>query len=81
MQLTLAEKSIVTEILRVIGRDEYLNEQFAEANGMEVDDFNDIADDLFRKLVFDNHIRKRNELKRYARKFRPPNSVNARPSK
>ena len=62
MQLTLAEKSIVTEILRVIGRDEYLNEQFAEANGMEVDDFNDIADDLFRKLVFDNHIRKRNEL-------------------
>ena len=70
MQLTLAEKSIVTEILRVIGRDEYLNEQFAEANGMEVDDFNDITDDLFRKLVFDNHIRKRNELKRYARKFR-----------
>ena len=36
-----------------LGRDEYLNEQFAEANGMEVDDFNDITDDLFRKLVKD----------------------------
>ena len=53
MQLTDTEKSIITEILRVIGRDEYLNEQFAEANGMEVDDFNDITDDLFRKLVKD----------------------------
>ena len=53
MQLTDTEKSIITEILRVIGRDEYLDEQFAEANGMEVDDFNDITDDLFRKLVKD----------------------------
>ena len=48
--LTDAEQNVVKDILKLIGKDDEMNESFAAQLGMDLDDFNEIADLIFEKL-------------------------------
>jgi hypothetical protein len=48
--LTTDEQNVVKDILKLIGRDENLNTQFARAVGMSPVQFNSLTDSAFEKL-------------------------------
>lgn len=48
--LTNDEANTLKDILRVIGKDDDLNDSFAEGLGMSVEDFNDATDIIYTKL-------------------------------
>ena len=48
--LTDSEANLVKDILKVLGKDDDLNAQVAEATGFELNEFNDLADSIFTKL-------------------------------
>lgn len=48
-EFTQEEQNFIKDLLQAIGRDETLNEQLARAVGMEVMQFDGLADSIFRK--------------------------------
>ena len=48
--MTTEQENIIKDILRLIGKDDELTEQFADALGMGVDEFNNVADAIFNGL-------------------------------
>lgn len=48
--LTDTQANLVKDILKVLGNDDELNEQVANAVGLTLEDFNDQADLIFVKL-------------------------------
>ena len=49
-QLNDIQKNFLKDILKVMGKDDALNEGFANALGMDLDDFNELADEVFETL-------------------------------
>lgn len=49
-ELTDMEADMVKDILKIIGNDRTLNNQMARATGHSVNNFNMVADNVFRKL-------------------------------
>jgi hypothetical protein len=49
-QLTESQQNLVKDILKVIGKDDQLNAQFAKAAGMSEDEFDEATEEIFRKL-------------------------------
>lgn len=49
-QLNDIQKNFLKDILKVMGKDDALNEGFANALGMDLDDFNELADETFITL-------------------------------
>ena len=49
-QLNDNQKNFLKDILKVMGNDDALNEGFANALGMDLDDFNELADETFETL-------------------------------
>lgn len=48
--LTESQQNLVKDILKAIGKDDKLNEQFARAVGMDEDEFDEATETIFRKL-------------------------------
>ena len=48
--LTEQEQNLIKDLLRHIGRDDEFNETMAEAVGMNVEQFDNLADSIFTKL-------------------------------
>lgn len=48
--LTTIEQNLIKDILKVIGKDDDLNTQFASAVGLSEDEFNQQTDVIFNKL-------------------------------
>ena len=49
-QLNDIQKNFLKDILKVMGKDDALNEEFANALGMDLDNFNELADEVFETL-------------------------------
>ncbi len=49
-KLTKQEENLVKDILKVIGRDTFLNTSFASAVGLSEEQFDGLADSIFLKL-------------------------------
>ena len=49
-QLNDIQKNFLKDILKVMGKDDALNEGFANALGMDLDNFNELADEVFETL-------------------------------
>ena len=49
-QLNGIQKNFLKDILKVMGKDDALNEGFANALGMDLDNFNELADETFETL-------------------------------
>jgi len=48
--LTEQEQNLIKDLLKHIGRDDEFNETMAEAVGMNVEQFDNLADSIFTKL-------------------------------
>ena len=49
-QLNDNQKNFLKDILKVMGKDDALNEGFANALGMDLENFNELADETFETL-------------------------------
>jgi hypothetical protein len=49
-QLNDIQKNFLRDILNVMGKDDALNEGFANALGMDLDNFNELAEEVFIAL-------------------------------
>jgi hypothetical protein len=49
-KLTVQEENVIKDILKVIGRDTFLNTSFASAVGLSEKQFDALADEIFKKL-------------------------------
>lgn len=48
-QLTEKEQNVIKDILKIIGKDDEMNESFAAGLGMDVEEFDEITETIFRK--------------------------------